>query len=278
MTNDQYISIATDAFNILLTKLNNKWPKSKLKSEHGFDTCWAGIKIPIFNISFRKAVPSEFDELQDSFKYIQKLAKELDSDQVGGSAIVEVGPLVEQGVSQELITQAAKARGLEAVLYDTMVCEISPVNETALNGLRIERVTKAEQLRDLLSLFLTSFGSPFYYDLDWSPGMNYWKTTYSYVGYIDNKIVTTTTSIVHEGKIFVAFVATHSDYRRRGYASAIMQYSMQKAYEATGATVSLLHATAMGKEVYLRLGFKTIGLVAFAGYAPGGVKENEAVA
>jgi hypothetical protein len=49
--------------------------------------------------------------------------------------------------------------------------------------------------------------------------MDYWKTTYSYVGYIDYKSVTTATTVAHGDKCGIAFVAIDSDYRHREYAS-----------------------------------------------------------
>jgi len=53
-------------------------------------------------------------------------------------------------------------------------------------------------------------------------------------------------------------VATDANARRKGYGEAIVRHALQKAHESTGLTKSALHATAMGKPVYERIGFRPV--------------------
>src|SRR4028119_1805261 len=56
----------------------------------------------------------------------------------------------------------------------------------------------------------------------------------------------------------VSFVATRPDCRRRGLASAVLDFALRQAREA-GFQTSSLQATAMGRGVYQRLGYVPVG-------------------
>jgi ribosomal protein S18 acetylase RimI-like enzyme len=270
MTNEQDRIVALDAFNIIISGIVKLLPTAKFITEHGFDIRWAGSGFKnVMNISFKKSTVRTLDELRDSFEYLRQKYNELDTDHGGGLAIIEMGSLLEQGISRETITETASSYGFGVELHDTMINETSlPFKAIDTKDLKIKKVTKGGELREIFLTLLDMYGKPFPDVPDWIPAMSYWETVYSYVGYVDDIVVTTASTIVHEGKVFVACVSTHPDFRRRGYATAITKYAMQKAHEATGATVSLLHASSMGNPVYKKMGFNTIGSVAFTFFIP----------
>jgi ribosomal protein S18 acetylase RimI-like enzyme len=270
MTKEQNSVVALEAFNIIISGMVKLLPTAKLITEHGFDIRWSGSDLKNFlNPSFKNSAVRTLDELRDSFEYLRQKYIELDTDHAGGLAVIEIGSLLEEGISKETIKEIVSSYGFGAHLNDTMRNETSlPFKAIDTKDLKIKKTTNAKELREIFLTMLDMYGKPFPDVPDWIPAMSYWETVYSYVGYVDDIVVTTASAIVHEDKVFVACVATHPDFRRRGYATAITKYAMQKAHEATGATVSLLHASSMGNPVYEKMGFNTIGSVAFAFFIP----------
>jgi GNAT superfamily N-acetyltransferase len=57
----------------------------------------------------------------------------------------------------------------------------------------------------------------------------------------------------------VSFVATRPEMRRRGLATAVLQHALREAHQDGFVTASL-QATAMGTQVYRRLGFRQVGV------------------
>jgi predicted acetyltransferase len=66
--------------------------------------------------------------------------------------------------------------------------------------------------------------------------------------------VSTATAIINGHCIFL-FLATMPEVRRKGYGEAVVRHALQTAYEATGISRSVLHATEAGYPLYLRLGY-----------------------
>lgn len=85
-----------------------------------------------------------------------------------------------------------------------------------------------------------------------------WEGLYSMVGYADKQPVATATVVPVEGCLYVAMVATLAEYRRRGYAEACMRAALDRAGRDTGLTRTVLHATDMGRPVYLKMGYQEV--------------------
>ena len=86
-----------------------------------------------------------------------------------------------------------------------------------------------------------------------------WHTPlYGYVAYADGTPVSTALAIPLHGVLYVGFVATARAYRRRGLAELVMRRSLGDATRATGITRTVLHATAAGYSVYLRMGYRPV--------------------
>jgi hypothetical protein len=112
--------------------------------------------MPFFNTSFKNTEASELEELRDSFKYIQNFARRLETGQIRGTAVIEVGQFIDQGVSKEVIAETTNAQGLETkTLQHHDVRNLYPMQSCQ----RFEnRRSHGGQLRELLRLFLTSGG------------------------------------------------------------------------------------------------------------------------
>jgi len=57
------------------------------------------------------------------------------------------------------------------------------------------------------------------------------------------------------GTIYVAFVATLPEAHGKGYAEAVMRHAIEQGRRAMGFTRMTLHASDMGRPVYLAMGF-----------------------
>ena len=86
-----------------------------------------------------------------------------------------------------------------------------------------------------------------------------WKNHSAIVGVVDSLPVACSATLMVDGYRYVAFVATHPDRQRRGYADAAMRRSLDLAVERAGSRrPTVLHATDAGKPVYEKMGYAPI--------------------
>ncbi|MGH9746711.1 MAG: GNAT family N-acetyltransferase [Candidatus Acidiferrales bacterium] len=69
------------------------------------------------------------------------------------------------------------------------------------------------------------------------------------------------------GASYVGWMATHAEYRGRGYAEAILRHMDAFMRAEYGVTESVLHATESGRPVYERVGYRLVD--EFVGYLCG---------
>jgi GNAT superfamily N-acetyltransferase len=79
-----------------------------------------------------------------------------------------------------------------------------------------------------------------------------------YVGYVDGKAVSVVAVIRVDGTAYVGYVATREEHRNRGYAEAVMRHALEDARRVWGMERTVLHATDMGRPVYLRMGYRDV--------------------
>lgn len=91
---------------------------------------------------------------------------------------------------------------------------------------------------------------------------------WAYVGYQGGTPVSTSTTALVDGRLYVMLVATAADQQKKGYGEAVMRRSLEEAQRATGVTRTVLHATEMGAPLYTAMGYKPV--CGFTMYALGG--------
>jgi ribosomal protein S18 acetylase RimI-like enzyme len=84
-----------------------------------------------------------------------------------------------------------------------------------------------------------------------------------YVGYVQGKAASVAAVIRVDGIAYVAYVATLAEYRRRGYAEAVMRHGLEEARRHWGVERTVLHATEAGRPVYLRMGYQDVANFGF---------------
>lgn len=84
-----------------------------------------------------------------------------------------------------------------------------------------------------------------------------------YVGFVEGKAVSVSSVIRINDVAYVGNVATLEAYRKRGYAEAVMRHSLEEARRLWGIERTVLHATDIGRPVYLRMGYRDVTRFAF---------------
>jgi GNAT superfamily N-acetyltransferase len=80
-----------------------------------------------------------------------------------------------------------------------------------------------------------------------------------YVGYVNHEPVTCACAYLIDKCLYVALVATHPGHRKRGYAEAVIRYTLNEAATVFDYTHSVLHATVDGYPLYAAMGYRAVG-------------------
>lgn len=79
-----------------------------------------------------------------------------------------------------------------------------------------------------------------------------------YVGFVNQRPVTTAAAIITGDVIGLYSVATVPECRRLGYAEAIMRKIIEEARRSTGIERTVLQATQSGITLYERMGYRAV--------------------
>ena len=97
---------------------------------------------------------------------------------------------------------------------------------------------------------------------------SFWKDPpFGYNAYIDDQPVATALVWPRDDVLYVGWVATSPDYRRRGLADLVTRRSLEHATRETGITRTVLHSTDDGYHVYLKMGYRPVEEFALCGLA-----------
>lgn len=86
----------------------------------------------------------------------------------------------------------------------------------------------------------------------------FWKDHVLVIGTAEGAAASSTAVFSVDGYRYVALVATHPAFQRRGFASATMRHALEVAARTMGDQPTVLHATAAGRPVYERMGYEAI--------------------
>lgn len=167
---------------------------------------------------------------------------------------------------EDWVTPSAKAvlarLGLEPVMTVTgMAAEklVAPVRPLPpeLTFRRVDDPESRQAIGDLntvcyavpteLGREVTAFG-----DLLWREG------DFAYLGCVDGKPVTCSVASRFGDCLYVSWVATLPEHRKKGYAEAVMRQGLTEAARFHGITRTTLHATEAGFPVYQRMGYHAV--------------------
>ena len=89
-----------------------------------------------------------------------------------------------------------------------------------------------------------------------------WDRFISFVGYVDDEPVSTTSIVSGAGVIGVYNVATLPGSQRRGFGEAVMRYALAEVARERGMERVILQSTPAGLRLYERMGFRQVARVA----------------
>jgi GNAT superfamily N-acetyltransferase len=256
---DDFRDLTVGAFNRLSRGVTKNFPNRVDRHERGVDIIWTGAKNIFMNNATRMQRARTLAELEDSLRYVQSQFNALGNG-VGGIFIFEVSSLLANGYSKDIIKEISSKYRFKVEFNTTMARVGGLYEEVNIGGLEIKRVKTMKQLTEILNFFFPGDTT------DWSLMLDFYKSIYSYVGYVDGKVATTASTCFYKDTVFLHSVGTHPEFRNHGYATAISKYALQNALDASGIKLSLLHASEMGEPVYKNIGFEHIGIAAYAVY------------
>jgi GNAT superfamily N-acetyltransferase len=141
---------------------------------------------------------------------------------------------------------------LTGMAMDLAGRDLTPRPPTELSFVRV--ATEAD-VRAYSDINCRAYGMPIEAGRDGFGQPNLWTDAYAYLGVVDGVPVSAASTIVVDGRLFLALVATLPEYQNRGYGTATVLKALDKGARSTGLTRSVLHATDAGRPVYERIGY-----------------------
>jgi ribosomal protein S18 acetylase RimI-like enzyme len=166
--------------------------------------------------------------------------------------------LIMPNTKPENLAEILSARGF--VINDSDPCMVlylekyESINQE-YTGFEIKKITEKNQLADWLNIVSIALFECDLVTLEQFSDILELGNTYFYLGLVDGKPVTACMTITEGDTSVLEMVATLKEYRRKGFASAVIDRALKDLWQAEIKTVSL-RAEADGVGVYKKLGFK----------------------
>lgn len=136
---------------------------------------------------------------------------------------------------------------------------------TAVSPLAFKRVDSSEQMEDFTHVLVELGINPQVY-CEAPPVLYRGEAPFQfYVGYLDGVPVATGILVLHANVAGIYYVIISPSHRKKGFGTAMMEHLIQQA-KAKKYSICTLQASADGKGLYKRLGFKP--LCSFKEFAP----------
>lgn len=137
--------------------------------------------------------------------------------------------------------------------------DLAPATRPAPTGLEFRSCTLPEVCADIAAVNTLAYHMPPELGLCMNHPPLWQPDSYGAVAYFEGQPVATTAVFPVAGTIYVALVATHPEFQRRGFAEAAFRHAVAEGRRLHGNLPLTLHATEAGRPVYEKLGFKTVG-------------------
>lgn len=170
---------------------------------------------------------------------------------------------IRDGVDADLETAALDSGMQFGVALTAMIAAHCPPPPTLLPGVAIQPVTDSNGVRDFIGVVADGFQdeAPAMPDLVRStfadPASLLATDTAAFVVSSQGEPAAAALTMVREGVAWIGWVATRADFRRRGLG-AIATAVATRAGFSLGGRFATLEATAAGRSVYTRLGYRAI--------------------
>ena len=151
-------------------------------------------------------------------------------------------------------------RGLHfAYRHPGMILERLPAASREQVALEIRPVADRQARLSFSHINSVAFRIPFEWCLALYDIEELWQGDFQgWVGYRNGEAVSTAATLVCAGAAGLYAVATLPEHRHRGYAEALVRYSVARVEETHGIQPSVLQSTQEGATLYRHLGYRTV--------------------
>ena len=244
--------------------IGRPFPRVDQTDRSGLAVTWPDIDFPFYNALFLTEQLTDAQVLRDR---VQQAAAYMHARPKGGLFVVCLNN-VNGAAKEALPTILDQAKLVQAFPMTGMAGDILPMEAPGHPAIRFERILDDATIEDFAQLNCVSYDVPVETSRSLAKEHTLWhEHAYGFVAYQGDKPVSTATTIINEGCLFLFLVATTPQARRKGYGEAVVRHALQTAYEATRISRTVLHATEAGYPLYLHLGYHPTAK--FMGCTPG---------
>ena len=229
----------------------------ELKELHGVSIASAGVIFQMFNTAFLSGPVANETELKQRIR-------------LPVAHFNQRGQEWAYWVCEDWIEQPARKRSrrwfehyglrLSTELPGMIADRILPP-ERPLPHIDVRRVRGAATWDAFCEIGSVCFHVPITWFREVFDNASVWDGFMSYVGYVDDEPVSTTSIVSGAGVIGVYNVATLPGSRRRGFGEAVMRQALDEVRRELGVERVILQSTPAGLALYERMGFRTVARV-----------------
>ncbi|MBN1914788.1 MAG: GNAT family N-acetyltransferase [Parachlamydiales bacterium] len=171
-----------------------------------------------------------------------------------------IGPLdTPYNLREGLLYYGLEPRAYDYAMYLNLACH----HPCPVDHLHIKRVLAPEDMKVFCSLLTYMGFHERIFDMVYShipPYMYQEGTPYElYIGYVNDKPVTAGVLVFHANVCGIYYIVTDPKERKKGYATEMIQFLLNRADQKKGQIV-VLQASEAGKRIYEKMGFTHIGV------------------
>ena len=243
MSHEETVEVLLEAWKLMVAR----FPGAEIEHARSVATMFAHLPLPFLNLSMPDRPLPDEQSLRAALTVIRKRAKSCPHGSLAALCEPWAPPEWERIATEEGFTLALNMTGMAT---NQLLPPRRPLPE-----LEFRRVSDEPTARDLAMINGQAYGMSL--DLfECMCNLYLWHPdTFGYVGYTAGQAVTCAAVLPVAGTIYVAFVATLPEAHGKGYAEAVMRHAIEQGRRAMGFTRMTLHASDMGRPVYLAMGF-----------------------
>lgn len=218
----------------------------------GVDLVFSGLPVPFFNVGLTTGEINDSAELDS----LARTALEWAAPRGAPWLFVTTTETISPDVPAAAILEA---HGLVPIMNLTgMLAADVPLPALTPAGLALAVPDDDAGCEQFVHLNQAAYGMDMQCLLPFIGASSFWKDAVGVVGKLEDTPVSCSTVLPVDGHHYVALVATHPDYRRRGYADAAMRHALALAADRFGRRPTFLHATDAGRPVYELMGYQAV--------------------
>ena len=230
----------------------------ELRELHGVSIASAGVTFQMFNTAFLSGpVSNEADLKQRILQPImhfdsrgQEWAYWVCEDWIDPAGAQAVAPPVRAPWN-------APRHGTSGMIADRILPPEKPLPQ-----IEVRRVRGAATWDAFCQIGSVCFHVPITWFREVFDNEAVWDRFISFVGYVDDEPVSTTSIVSGAGVIGVYNVATLPGSQRRGFGEAVMRHALAEVGRERGMERVILQSTPAGLRLYERMGFRQVARVA----------------